>query len=180
MLLKLKETFFVKEARSCSDWVERDFFNTGAVKGRTEFEYICSICGAPPEDSPLVADAVLGLRDGKKLLPCCEDCHTAKKKPLAYGKADQPAAQAAKRARKAEERTESAAKRPARGRGRGRGRGRRRSQLRDSSDEDEEVGGARTPPPRAPAPPCSSSGSDEDSDEEDDESDSGSSPSLDD
>ena len=73
MLLKLKETFFVKEARSCTDWVERDFFNTGGVNGRTEFEYICSICGAPPEDSPLVADAVLGLRDGKKLLPCCEE-----------------------------------------------------------------------------------------------------------
>ena len=87
--------------------VERDFFNTGAVNGRAEFEYICSICGAPPEDSPLVADAVLGLRDGKKLLPCCEDCHAAKKKPLAYGKADQPVAQAAKRARKAEERMES-------------------------------------------------------------------------
>ena len=115
MLLKLKETFFVKEARSCTDWVERDFFNTGGVNGRTEFEYICSICGAPPEDSPLVADAVLGLRDGKKLLPCCEDCHAAKKKPLAYGKANQPVAQAAKRARKAEERTESAAKRSARG-----------------------------------------------------------------
>ena len=50
-----------------------------------EFEYICSLCGAPPEDSPLVADAVLllGLRDGKQLLPCCEDCHAAKKKPLA-------------------------------------------------------------------------------------------------
>ena len=162
-----------KEARSCMDWVERDFFNTGGVKGRTEFEYICSICGAPPEDSPLVADAVLGLRDGKKLLPCCEDCHAAKKKPLAYGKANQPVAQAAKRARKAEERTERAAKRPARGHGRG--------QLPDdSSDEDEEVGGARTPSPRAPALPCSgTSGSDEDSDEEDDESDSGSSPSDD-
>ena len=53
----------------------------------------------------------LGLRDGRKLLPCCEDCHAAKKKPLAYGKADQPMAQAAKRARKVEERTESAAKR---------------------------------------------------------------------
>ena len=186
MLLKLKETFFVKEARSCTDWVERDFFNTGGVKGRTEFEYICSICGAPPEDSPLVADAVLGLRDGKKLLPCCEDCHAAKKKPLAYGKANQPVAQAAKRARKAEERTESAAKRSARGRGRGRGRrrgrGRGRGQLPDSSEEDEdedEAAGARTPSPRAPAPPCSSSGSDEDSDE-DDGSDSGSSPSLDD
>ena len=166
--------------------MERDFFNTGAVKGRTEFEYICSICGAPPEDSPLVADAVLGLCDGKKLLPCCEDCHAAKKKPLAYGKADQPVAQAAKRARKAEERTESAAKRSARGRGRGRGRrrgrGRGRGQLPDSSEEDEdedEADGARTPSPRVPAPPCSSSGSDEDSDK-DDGSDSGSSPSLDD
>ena len=97
------------------------------------------------------------------------------KKPLAYGKANQPVAQAAKRARKAEEWTERAAKRPARGRGRGRG------QQPDFSDEDEEVGGARTPPPRAPALPCSgTSGSDEDSDEEDDESDSCSSPSLDD
>ena len=125
----------------------------------------------PPSEAD--ADAVLGLRDWRKLLPCCEDCHAAKKKPLAYGKADQPMAQAAKRARKVEERTESAAKR--RGRGRGRGRG----QLPDSSDEDEEMGGAHTPSPRAPAPPCSSSGSDEDSDE-DDGSDSGSSPSLDD
>ena len=53
--------------------VERDFFNAGGIKGRTEFEYICSICGAPPEDSPLVADAVLGMRDGKKLLPCREE-----------------------------------------------------------------------------------------------------------
>ena len=51
----------------------------------------------------------------------------------------------------------------------------------DSSDEDEEVGGARAPPPRAPVLPCSgTSGSDEDSDDEDDESDSSSSPSLDD
>ena len=48
-----------------------------------------------------------------------------------------------------------------------------RGQLPDSSDKDEEVGGARTPPRRAHAPP---SGSDEDSDEEDDELDSGWSP----
>jgi hypothetical protein len=63
----------------------------------------------PPSEAD--ADAVLGLREhGRKLLPCCEDCHAAKKKPLAYGKADQPMAQAAKRARKVEGRTESAAK----------------------------------------------------------------------
>jgi hypothetical protein len=37
-------------------------------------------------------------------VPGCEDGHTAKKKPLAYGKADQPVAQATKRARKAERR----------------------------------------------------------------------------
>jgi hypothetical protein len=115
-LVKLKETFFVKEARSCSDRVERDFFNTGGIKGRTEFEYICSICGAPPEDSPLVADAVLGLCDGKKLLPCCTDCHAAGKQPLAYGRTDQPKLQAAKRKRKAAQK-ESAPKLPARGRG---------------------------------------------------------------
>ena len=70
----------------------------------------------PPSEAD--ADAVLGLREhGRKLLPCCEDCHAAKKKPLAYGKADQPMAQAAKRARKVEERTENAAKRRGRGRG---------------------------------------------------------------
>ena len=51
-----------------------------------------------------------GCGDGRKQLPCCEACHAAKKKPLAYGKADQPMAQAAKRARKVEGRTESAAK----------------------------------------------------------------------
>ena len=75
-LVKLKETFLVKEARSCANWVERDFFNSGGVRGRTEFEYICSICGAPPEDSPLVADAVLGMRDGKKAPRSC--CRAAK------------------------------------------------------------------------------------------------------
>ena len=71
-LVKLKETFFIKEARSCSDRVERDFFQHGGGLGAGRVRYI--ICGAPPEDSPLVADAVLGLRDGKKLLPCCTDC----------------------------------------------------------------------------------------------------------
>jgi hypothetical protein len=34
--------FFVREAQTCEDPVEKDFFNTGAVAGRTEFEYICS------------------------------------------------------------------------------------------------------------------------------------------
>ena len=167
-LVKLKETFFIKEARSCLDWVERDFFNTGGVKGRTEFEYICSICGAPPEDSPLVADAVLGMRDGKKLLPCCADCHAAGKQPLAYGRADQPKLQAAKRKRKAEQR-EGAAKLPARGRGRG---GRPRGLEFTDSEEEEEMGSASTPPPRVP------SGSDEESDVEEDELDDSSSPDL--
>ena len=41
-LLELKGTFFVREAQSCRDVVESDFFNTGGVQGRTEFEYICS------------------------------------------------------------------------------------------------------------------------------------------
>ena len=49
---------FVREAQTCEDPVEKDFFNTGAVAGRTEFEYICSICGANPDESPLVSDAV--------------------------------------------------------------------------------------------------------------------------
>ena len=32
-LVKLKETFFIKEARSCSDRVERDFFQHGGGQG---------------------------------------------------------------------------------------------------------------------------------------------------
>ena len=103
-LLDLKRTFFVREAQSCRDHVEADFYNTGGVQGRTEFEYICSICGANPDDSPLVSDAVLGTRDGKKLLPICEDCHGKGllKNLRAYGKADQPAAQKETRAKKAQ------------------------------------------------------------------------------
>jgi len=94
-----------------------------------------------------------------------------------YGKADQPMAQAAKRARKVEaRRTEIAAKRRARGRGRGRGRG----QL-CVPDEDKEMGGAHKPSPHAPAPPfSSSSGSDEDCATRTTVQTSGSSPSLDD
>jgi len=50
--------------------VEHEFFNTGGAAGRAEFEYICSICGADPDESPLVSDAVLGIApDGRKLLP---------------------------------------------------------------------------------------------------------------
>ena len=112
------------------------------------FEYICSICGASPEDSPLVANAVLGLRDGLKLLPCCEDCYAAKKKPLTYGKADQPKAQAAKRARKAKQVEEAKRARQAGGHGRGRGRGRGQILVEDSSGDEGVGGGAHTPPPR--------------------------------
>ena len=59
----------------------------------------------------------------------------AGKQPLAYGRADQPKLQAAKRKRKAAQR-ESAAKLPARGRGRG-GRGGRVLEFPDSSEEEE-------------------------------------------
>ena len=79
----------MREAISCSDHVEPAFFNTGNVKGRETFEYVCSICGADPQDCPLVADAILGLRDGQHLLPICEACHQAGEKSKPYGKADQ-------------------------------------------------------------------------------------------
>ena len=93
-----KETFFVREALLCKDQMEHKFFNTGGVAGRAEFEYICSICGADPDETPLVSDAVLGIApDGRKLLPICEDCHDRKLKPRSFGKADQPKAKAARR-----------------------------------------------------------------------------------
>ena len=44
-LVELKDTFFAREAISCKDRMQDDFYNTGGVGGRTEFEYICSICG---------------------------------------------------------------------------------------------------------------------------------------
>ena len=115
----------MKEAISCNDRVQPEFYNTGGVKGRTEFEYICSICGADPECSPLVADAVLGTKEGKKFLPICEDCHGRGMKSNLYGKKDQQKAAAmstgAKRKAKA-----AAATGLGRGWGRGRGRGRGR------------------------------------------------------
>ena len=121
-LLKLKETFFVREALTCKDQVEHEFFNTGGVPGRAQFEYICSICGADPDESPLVSDAVLGIApDGRKLLPICEGCHGGGKlKPRAFGKADQPKAQAARRKSR-----EIAKQGRGQGRGGGRGRGSR-------------------------------------------------------
>ena len=93
----------MREAIACTDPVEREFFNTGGVKGRTEFEYICSLCGADPDPdkggSPLVADAVLGLSDsGNKFLPLCVSCHSEgnRKEWRTFGKADQPAAKASR------------------------------------------------------------------------------------
>ena len=62
---------------------------TFSTQVRTEFEYICSYCGADPDDSPLVSDAVLGVQGGKKVLPICEDCYGAGRKPKPDGKADQ-------------------------------------------------------------------------------------------
>ena len=154
LLELIKGTFFVREAQSCRDHVEADFFNTGGVQGKTEFEYICSICGANPDDSPLVSDAVLGTRDGKKLLPICEDCHGKGllKNLRGYRKADQPAAQKEKRAKKAQLKSAISKEsgrgrgRSGRGRRRGRGRGRRRGRGRgrgrghvlESEDEEEE------------------------------------------
>ena len=112
----------------------KDFFNTGAVAGRTEFEYICSICGANPDESPLVSDAVLGVAvDGKKFLPICEDCQGMGlgRKLRIFGKVSQPKAQASKRtARKA------AGRGRGRGRGRGGGRGKSGKRVREASSEE--------------------------------------------
>mmetsp|Transcript_50029 Transcript_50029/g.106919 ORF Transcript_50029/g.106919 Transcript_50029/m.106919 type:complete len:117 (-) Transcript_50029:294-644(-) len=103
----------------CNDPVQRDFFNTGGVAGRNEFEYICSHCGASPAESPMVADAVLGIApDGKKLLPICESCHERGVKLRGYGKADQAKARQQTAGTKRKERE-------ARGSGSGNGRGRR-------------------------------------------------------
>jgi len=92
--------------------------------GLDEFEYICLVCGADPECSPLVADAVLGTKEGKKFLPICEDCHSRDMKPNLYGKKDQQKAAAVTTG--AKRKAKAAATGLGRGRGRGRGHGRGR------------------------------------------------------
>lgn len=138
-LKELKETFFLKEAISCNNHVQPEFFNTGRVKGRTEFEYICSICGADPECSPLVADAVLGTKEGKKFLPICEDCHSSGKKSNLYGKKDQQKAAAVSTG--AKRKAKAAATGLGRGRGRGRGHGRGRGRKAPKSVASSSAGG---------------------------------------
>lgn len=131
--MELKEKFFLKETISCNNHVQPEFFNTGGVKGRTEFEYICSICGADPECSPLVADAVLGTKEGKKFLPICEDCHSRGMKSNLYGKKDQQKAAAESTGSKRKAKAAATGLVCGRSRGRGRGivgAGERRQSLR--------------------------------------------------
>ena len=77
---KLAEKFYNRELLSCRDHVEKDYFNYGGLRGRTEFEHVCARCGKWEEESPLVSKEVLSpsVTEGKTPLPLCTDCFDAK------------------------------------------------------------------------------------------------------
>ena len=49
----LAETFHVRQALTCRDPVEPSYFNYANVRGSVDLEWVCSHCGAGPEESPL-------------------------------------------------------------------------------------------------------------------------------
>ena len=112
--------------------------------------------------------AVLGLRDGKKVAAAVLRRLPRREEEAAGVRQGRLARGAGGQARAQDGEADGERGQTARTRARARARARGRGQLPDSSDEDEEVGGACTPSSRAPASPCSgTSGSDEVSDKDD-------------
>ena len=84
----LAETFHVKQARSCRDDVETEYFNYSNVRGRAEFEWVCTRCGAGSEESALDPSTcgkgdVTGysgfeFSQGQLMLPLCMGCRSRK------------------------------------------------------------------------------------------------------
>ena len=101
----LQKTFFIKERRTCKDYIEEHFFNTYGTRGRAEFEHVCAICGKGPDESPLdvTPDGATGARTA---LPICADCKADGKPPVLVGKADVMESAAEKRNAKEDARKE--------------------------------------------------------------------------
>ena len=66
---QLAELFYNSEALTCRNDMELNFFNYGGLRGRDEFEHVCSLCGNDPTELPLVDKAKLTPPLGKVTLP---------------------------------------------------------------------------------------------------------------
>ena len=88
----LAEEFHVKQTLTCRDAVEPSYFNFTNVAGRVDLEWVCSLCGAGPDESPL-DPATCGSGDvsgcsgfamsmGKMVLPMCICCRRDPKNKL--------------------------------------------------------------------------------------------------
>ena len=80
---KLANIFYNREALSCRDPVEKDYFNYGGLRGRSEFEHVCALCGKSPEESVFVEKEKLSnfQTQGKVALPMCMCCFEKGEKP---------------------------------------------------------------------------------------------------
>ena len=87
---KLADIFYNREALSCRDHVEKDFFNYGGLRSRTEFEHVCALCGKGPEESALVEKEQLLAHqtEGKFVLPLCSSCFEAGEMPMKAKRSD--------------------------------------------------------------------------------------------
>eukprot|EP00966_Prymnesium_polylepis_P248824 5753133-Prymnesium_polylepis.1 len=95
----LAETFHVKQARSCKDDVEPEYFNYSNVRGCADLEWVCASCGAGPNESPLDPSTcgkgdITGysgfvLLQGQLMLPMCMGCRSKKVKPILVGSTSQ-------------------------------------------------------------------------------------------
>ena len=73
----LASTFYNREALGCRSLMELDYFNYGGLRGRAEFEHVCSRCGQVSEESPFIDSSKLSASEtkGKLALPLCTDCY---------------------------------------------------------------------------------------------------------
>ena len=83
-LKALAETFHVRQALTCRDAVESSYYNYTNTRGSVDLEWVCSLCGAGPDESPLDPATCGGgdisgysgfaLSKGQMVLPMCVCC----------------------------------------------------------------------------------------------------------
>ena len=98
-LKELASTFHVRQALTCRDDVEESYFNFNNVRGCVDLEWVCAICGAGPDESPLDPTTCGGgdvsgytgfaMKAGQMMLPICLGCQKQNKKSPLVGTAKQ-------------------------------------------------------------------------------------------
>lgn len=87
---KLKDKFYHREQISCRDIMEKDYYNYGGLRGRTEFEHVCSCCSRSDDESKLIDLTKLpaSVLEGKTPLPLCTLCHRGGNAPILVKRSD--------------------------------------------------------------------------------------------